>query len=156
MVKFTKNEQLEGMKKMVVQDERKERLWSFYVSEFHLEMILFPYKNEKIKKGEEITILTQKELKETLKILISKMNFEEENKQKILKLNWEGDERIKENSNIIIIGSEKYIKEKNKEIESKNSISIVDCYDLEEIKDRMNKISNEYKNVLNTLGKNKF
>lgn len=141
---------------MVVQDERKERLCSFYVSEFHLEMILLPYINEKIKKGEEITILTQKELKETLKILISKMNFEEENKQKILKLNWDGDERIKENSNIIIIGSEKYIKEKNKEIESKNSISIVDCYDLEEIKDRMNKISNEYKNVLNTLGKNKF
>lgn len=141
---------------MVVQDERKERLCSFYVSEFHLEMILLPYINEKIKKGEEITILTQKELKETLKILISKMNFEEENKQKILKLNWDGDERIKENSNIVIIGSEKYIKEKNKEIESKNSISIVDCYDLEEIKDRMNKISNEYKNVLNTLGKNKF
>ena len=38
---------------MVVQDERKERLCSFYVSEFHLEMILLPYINEKIKKGDE-------------------------------------------------------------------------------------------------------
>lgn len=141
---------------MVVQDKRKQKLCSFYVSEFHLEMILLPYINEKIKKQENITILTEKSLKDTLNILISKMNFEEVNKQKILNLNWDGDVKVKENSNIIIIGSEKYIKDKNREIQEIDSISVLDCYDFEEIKNNIKDISKKYKNILNTLGKNNF
>ena len=34
-------------------------------------------------------------------------------KIKILKLGWDGEEKIKENSNIIIIGSKEFIKNKN-------------------------------------------
>ena len=112
---------------MVVQNERLEKICCFYVSEFHLEMILVPYINKKI--DENITILTEKNLKETLEILISKMNLKEENKEKILKLEWDGEEKIKENSNIIIIGSKKYIQNKNEEIKNKNAKSVLDCYD---------------------------
>ena len=101
MVKFTRK-QSEGMKKMVVENERLEKTCCFYVSEFHLEMILVPYINEKIE--EDITILTEKKLRDTLEILISKMNLKEENKQKILRLGWDGEQNLKENSNIIIIG----------------------------------------------------
>lgn len=139
---------------MVVQNERLEKTCCFYVSEFHLEMILVPYINEKIE--EDITILTEKKLKETLKILISKMNLKEENKEKILQLEWDGEQNIKENSNVIIIGSTEYIKEKNKEIENKNAVSVLDCYDFEHVKNNINVIVNNYKNVLNTLGKNNF
>ena len=139
---------------MVVQDKTKEKTCCFYVSEFHLEMILVPYINQKI--DEKITILTEKKLKETLKILISKMNLKEENKEKILQLGWDGDQIIKENSNVIIIGSTEYIKEKNKEIENKNAVSVLDCYDFEQEKNNINNIVNNYKNVLNTLGKNNF
>ena len=42
---------------MVVQNERLEKTCCFYVSEFHLEMILVPYINEII--DENITILTE-------------------------------------------------------------------------------------------------
>ena len=136
---------------MVVQNERLEKTCCFYVSEFHLEMILVPYINEKIE--ENITIFTEKKLKETLEILISKMNLKEENKEKILQLGWDGDEIIKENSNVIIIGSTEYIKEKNKEIENKNAVSVLDCYDFEQEKNNINNIVINYKNVLNTLGK---
>lgn len=137
---------------MVVQNKRVEKLCSFYVSEFHLEMILLPYVNEKIKKKENITILTEKSLRNTIEILISKMNLEEENKQKILKLDWDGSKETKENSNIIIIGSEKYVKEKNKKVEKINPICIIDCYEFEEVKDNIQNIVKEYENVLNTLG----
>lgn len=140
--------------KMVVESKRQEKTCCFYVSEFHLEMILVPYINKKI--GENITILTQKKLKETVEILISKINIKPENKEKILKLNWNGESEIKENSNIIIIGSKKYIKSKNQEILDKNPISIIDCYDFEEEKDNMNIIIKQYNNVLNILGKKKF
>lgn len=139
---------------MVVQNERKEKTCCFYVSDFHLEMILVPYINEII--DENITILTEKKLSETLKILISKMNLKEENKQKILKLGWDGEEEIKENSNIIIIGSKEFIKNKNQELENKNVLSVLDCYDFEEEKDDMKNIVKQYHNTLNTIGKNTF
>ena len=139
---------------MVVQNERLEKTCCFYVSEFHLEMILVPYLNQKIE--ENITILTEKNLKETIEILISKMNLKEENKEKILQLGWDGEKEIKEKSNVIIIGSTEYIKEKNKELENKNAISVLDCYDFEQEKDNINEIVKNYKNVLNTLGKNNF
>ena len=139
---------------MVVQDKREEKTCCFYVSEFHLEMILVPYINKKIE--ENITILTEKNLRKTIEILISKINLPKENKDKILKLGWDGEENIKQNSNIIIIGSKEYIKNRNKEIESKNAVSVLDCYDFNEEKENISNIIKQYKNSLNTLGKNNF
>ena len=138
---------------MVVESKRKEKTCCFYVSEFHLEMILIPYINEKIE--EDITILTEKNLKQTLEILITKINLKKENKEKILQLGWDKKEEIKENSNIIIIGSKEYIKNKNKQIENKNPLSILDCYDFEEEKSKMIQC-NKRKNIRNDKnGKNK-
>ena len=125
---------------MVVENERLEKTCCFYVSDFHLEMILLPYINEKIE--EDITVLTEKDLTETLEILVSKMNLKEENKQKILQLGWNTEE--------------KYIMEKNKEIENFNPITVLDCYNFEEEKDNMTQIIVRYNNTLNTLGKNNF
>ena len=139
---------------MVVQDEKTEKICCFYVSDFHLEMILVPYINNKIEKN--ISILTEKNLKETMEILISKMNINENNKQKILNLGGEGKEKIEQNSNIIVIGSKKYIEEKNQEIMSLNAESILACYSFEEEKNNINDIVKNYKNSLNTLGKNNF
>ncbi len=139
---------------MIVQNERKEKTCCFYVSEFHLEMILVPYINKKIE--ENITILTEKRLRETVEILISRMNLKQENKEKILNLGWNGEEEVKENSNVIIIGSTEFIKEKNKEIENKNVISVLDCYNFEEEKNNIDEILKDYNNTLNTLGKSIF
>lgn len=138
---------------MIIKYER-ERICCFYVSEFHLEMILVPYINEKI--NEDITIITQKKLRETLETLISKINLKEENKEKILKLGWNGEQDIKDNSNVIIIGTKEFIKDKNKELEGKNILSVLDCYEFEKEKDDIENIVKQYKNSLNTLGKHTF
>ncbi len=138
---------------MVVQNKETEKACCFYVSDFHLEMILMPYINEKI--DENITILSQKNLRETLEILTSKMNIKEENKQKILQLKWEGEEP-KENSNIIVIGSKEYISQKNEDIKNINPVSVLDCYSFEEEKSNMENIIKNYNKTLNTLGKNNF
>lgn len=138
---------------MIIKYER-EKICCFYVSEFHLEMILVPYINEKI--NEEITIITQKKLRETLETLISKINLKEENKEKILKLGWNGEQEIKDNSNVIIIGTKEFIKDKNKELEGKNILSVLDCYEFEKEKDDIENIVKQYKNSLNTLGKHTF
>ena len=137
---------------MVVQNKRLEKACCFYVSEFHLEMILVPYIDKKIE--ENITILTEKNLKPTINILVSKMNLN--NKEKILQLGWDGDKEIKENSHVIVVGSKEFIKEKNEEVRSKNTISVLDCYDFEDEKYNMERIIKEYEKTLNTLGKNNF
>lgn len=139
---------------MVVQDKETEKACCFYVSDFHLEMILMPYINKKI--DEDITILTERNLRESLETVTSKMNMKEEHKQKILQLNWDGSEKIKENSNIIIIGSKKYIEENNKQIENMKPVTILDCYNFEDEKNNMHDIVKNYNNTLNTLGKNVF
>ena len=84
---------------MVVKDKNIEKMYSSYVSEFHLEMILIPFINGKIEKKENIIIETEYDMNDTLKTLLSKLNLKEENKEKILKLGWsKGNEKnIKNN-----------------------------------------------------------
>ena len=150
---------MEGMNKMIVNSSKIEKMCSFYVSDFHLEMILVPYISEKIENEEDIKIITEKNLQDTIEVLISKMNLEEDKKQKILNLGWNKEnEDIKEKSNVIVIGTEDYIKQKNEEIKEMNisNLNIIDCYNFEEIKGEMNEIISQYDKSLNTLGFNKF
>ena len=153
MVKFTRR-QSKGMNKMVVENNKIERLCCFYVSDFHLEMILIPYINKKIE--ENIIIKTEKNLKDTVEILVSKMNLNKENKAKILNLGWNGQENkeIEDKSNIIIIGNKKYIENLNSQIRKDDikDVTVIDCYNFEETKDDMDNIMNSYSQNLNTTG----
>ncbi len=141
---------------MVVGDKRIDKMCSFYVSDFHLEMILVPFINKKIEENEEIIIKTQKNLKDTLEILLSKINIKEENKEKILDLGWNITEnkKIEDKSNVIIIGNKNYISEINNKIREKDitDITVIDCYKFEDIKDNMNSIMNNYTVNLNATG----
>lgn len=145
---------------MIVNSEKAEKICSFYVSDFHLEMILLPYINNKIDNNENIELITQKNLDETIEIVLDKMNLKEENKQKILNLGWKTttELQIKDNSNIIVVGTQEYIKDTNSKIRELNltNKSIVDCYNFEDIKENIDNIINDYDESLNTLGHNKF
>ena len=158
MVKFTKQKQSKGMNKMIVEDKKIEKACSFYVSDYHLEMILMPYINSKIDNNEEIEIATEKDLRDSVKTLISKVNISNENKEKIMNLGWNKDEKksIKENSNIIVIGTEDYINKVNNQIESSNfeKVNIVNCYNFDDVKNDINKIVDSHDNSLNTIGFN--
>ena len=70
----------------------KEKVCAFYVSDYHFEMITLPciYKNLEEKK--DVIILTENNLEKTIKILLSKMNFSENKKTKIMDLDWENDD----------------------------------------------------------------
>ena len=64
---------------MIVQDKMNEKICSFYVSDFHLEMILIPYINKKIEENQKIIIKTEKNLEETIKIcnkVLNELDFE--------------------------------------------------------------------------------
>lgn len=145
---------------MIVENKKIEKVCSFYVSDFHLEMILMPYINKKINNNEEIAISTEKDLRETVEILISKMNINEENKEKILNLEWNRSENvpIEKSSNVIVIGTEDYIKKMNEKIEDSKPerMNIINCYNFEDVKDNVDKIMSLHNENLNTIGFNKF
>lgn len=152
---------------MNIESKTKEKTCTFFASDYHFEMISLPYINEKIDKDEEIIILTENNLEGTMNTLISRMNFREERKNKILEINWKSDDfnkfkeikkGVKQNKklNIFVKGKENYIKNINKNIENwikgNSEIKVIDCYDIEEITENMNEIMSSYKAILSTSG----
>ena len=147
----------------------KEKTCAFYASDYHFEMISLPYINKKLDESKEVIVLTENNLKETIKKLVSKINLNEDKKVDILKIDWENNdlnkfkkinEDIKNKKDMVIFvkGKENYIKNINENIEkwtekSKN-VEIIDCYDMEEILQDMDNIMDQYKFTLKTTGKN--
>ncbi len=145
----------------------KEKLCTFYTSDYHFEMISLPYIDKNIEQNKKIFILTENNLEDTVNKLISNINLKEEKKNKILNLNWNNDninkleeinENIKNKEDVIIFikGREKYIEDTNKNLEkyliNDNKIQIIDCYDFEEISDKIDKVVKNYYEILNTKG----
>jgi hypothetical protein len=147
----------------------KEKTCAFYASDYHFEMISLPYINKKLDESKEVIVLTENNLKETIKTLVSKINLNEDKKEAILKIDWENNdlnkfkkinEDIKSKKDMVIFvkGKENYIKNINENIEkwtekSKN-VEVIDCYDMEEISQDMDNIMDQYKFTLKTTGKN--
>ena len=140
---------------MVVKDKKIEKVYSSYVSEYHLEMILVPFINSKIEEKENVVIETEYDMNETLNTLLSKLNLKEENKEKILRLGWNKKENnIESKDNVIIIGNKDYIENTNRRIMQKNieDLTIVDCYKFEDIYNNMSEVADKYDFNLNTNG----
>ena len=147
----------------------KEKTCAFYASDYHFEMISLPYINKKLDESKEVIVLTENNLKETIKKLVSKINLNEDKKVDILKIDWENNDlnkfkkinediKSKKDKVIFVKGKENYIKNINENIEkwtekSKN-VEIIDCYDMEEISQDMDNIIDQYKFTLKTTGKN--
>lgn len=145
----------------------KEKICAFYASDYHFEMISLPYINKRIENKDEIVILTENNLEETIKTVLEKTNLKEDKKKKILKLNWKNNDlekfkTIKANINqekdivIFVKGKENYIHNVNQNIEKwipkENNIKIIDCYDMEEVGENLDEVMEQYQKVLRTTG----
>ena len=93
-----------------------------------------------------------------MKVLLNRMNLKEENKEKILGLNWNKKEKqeMYNKSNIITIGRQEYIDKINYEIkqENLNDIRMLDCYKFDDIKEEISDIANKYDGNFNTSSLN--
>lgn len=145
----------------------KEKICAFYASDYHFEMISLPYIDRKMEDKDEIIILTENNLEETMKTLLDKTNLKEDKKKKILKLNWKNNDSEKfetiitkmnqEKDMIIFIkGKENYIHSMNQNIEkwmpNEKYIKIIDCYDIEEVGENLEEIMGQYQKILKTTG----
>ena len=148
---------------MVTKEMKTEKICCFCASDFHLEMMLLPYIDKKIKDS-KIIVMTENNLEETMKTLLDRVNFDNIKKENILNLNWKNNDfdkfrEIKKNKTsekiIIVNGDNNYIKNINQNMYkwiSPND-TVIDCYNVENIKNE-NEIKNNYDKILNTLGEN--
>ena len=69
---------------MITKEHENKKYCLFYASDFHLEMILLPYIKNNID-DTHFTIFTEKNLDESLRILLSKTNLKFNEKEQMLK-----------------------------------------------------------------------
>lgn len=148
-------------------ENTKEKICTFYASDYHFEMISLPYIDTKMEKEDEIVILTENDLEESMKTLLGRTNLKEDKREKILKLDWKSNSLekfnriktdIKEEKNVIIFvkGNKNYIQRTNQNIEEclpkENHVKIIDCYNIEEVGESLDDIMKKYQKVLRVTG----
>ena len=145
---------------MVLEEKKVKNICNFYVSEYHLEIMLLPYISKKIDNEENITIITEIDLESTLNVVIERINLDKDKKEKIKKIGWniQNIENIIPNTNVLLIGSKKFINEKVFELKERQveNLEIIACYNYNEVKNDMKEIVSKYDGMLNTLGINKI
>ncbi|MBQ9657776.1 MAG: hypothetical protein IJV31_03305 [Clostridia bacterium] len=136
---------------MVKNEKKIKKVCSFYASDFHLEMIILPYINEKLKEEKEIKIITEENLEDSMNVLLSKLNID--NKEQILNIDWNNkDEKLNNEKVVFVNGSRKYIEKINNKLEKNyENIEIINCYKFDEVKNDMVKINEEHDDILNVL-----
>ncbi len=149
---------------MLEKNKSKEKSCLFFTSDYHFEMITLPYIAESIKEKNKVVVITENDLEKTVNTLLSNLILNEDEKERILKINWKNEDSKKINevseytskeipTTIFIKGDQNYIKQINNNIQNslgKNSVNVIDCYDLNNIEENIQQISNRYNNVLTT------
>lgn len=151
---------------MGVQENNLTKLCSFYVSDWHFTTMLLPYINKKINEQAKIATILEKDMQQNVEILVKKLNLK--NKEKILNINWnkikeinKSIENIEKNQELIILisGSKEFIERENIKLiryfETKNikqSIKIINCYEVIEFNGNIQQILDEHDKILNTSG----
>lgn len=140
------------------------RICNFYISEWHLVMMLLPYIKENINNN-IVTTFLEKNVEENVKVLLSKINVNNEMKEKIEKINWKctdetNDINLASITNnekrklIIISGSMEYVNKINKKLEDKNlnNVKIVSCYKVNKNNKNIKEVLINHDKILNTSG----
>ena len=155
---------------MVYTNDNIKKICNFYVSDWHLAVMLLPYINKEINKGTKITTVFQNNMRNNIETLVRKLNLK--NEKEILQIDWNTknnsilERYVKENlsggeENLFIInGDKEYVEKSNEKVieyigknkTKKNFIKIVDCYEVEQNEEKMYNIIKIHDCVLNTSG----
>ncbi len=133
----------------------KKKFCSFYVSDYHLLTILLPYIDEQIKNNQNVEVILEEDMIDSVKKYIKRN--ERFNTNKIINLDWKknkkDDLKIKENVDVaIIVGKEDFIKKVNYINEENVTLKeFVNCYNIETLSN-LNEVVKEHSFVLKTSG----
>ena len=152
-----------------------KKVCGFSISSIHFSMMILPYIKKELETQKEVVTILEGNLEKNINQILSKLTITDEEKEKILNINWkETDikesainkyvrEKLMENQNldIIVYGSENYINNAGKIIDEivdgnvkKNSkkIKIIDCYSINDFNENLKEILNNHNIMFNTSG----
>lgn len=154
--------------------ENAKKVCSFCVSDLHLITMLLPYLNKKTKEGEHFITISQRDLTEEAKLVLSRLTLNEESKKELMDINWNSNDmseyNVMEKSlksvynstnklNVVVNGSKEYIENVNNNLskflendEIHNVIKIINCYDITKLDDDIKDILKTHDIILNTSG----
>lgn len=168
---------------MDFQKKNIKNVCNFYASESHLAVMLLPYLSKQMEKGVHFETILKENIVENVEELISKLNLNENIKEKMKNINWKISEItsyneiekmmdnliIKEKDiSIILNGDTKQVEENNEMInkwiyknmnklrEKDIKITIISCFKALEFKENVDTIMNKYDYALNTSGEHKI
>ena len=117
---------------------------------------------EKIENNNQVIVMTQENLEDSMKHLLDKVNLDSDDKKKIEKINWKEKsvEEISEidtlnNKVVFVKGTEKYIKNVNQkinEVSNVQNLQVIDCYDVNNVDESIIDITKDYNSILSTSG----
>ena len=93
MVKFTSKTKVKKVGKQM--KNSKLKICSFYVSDWHLTTMLFPFIEEKVKNGNHINTILEKDITTNMQELLNRLQLENQIKEDILKIEWKNKKLIK-------------------------------------------------------------
>lgn len=150
------------------------KICSFYVSDLHLITMLLPYMDKQIKSQEKFVTISQKDLIEEVKMVLSRLTLNNNDRNELISIDWHTNtlcqykilekelKKVCKNHDkisIIVNGTREYIELacnnlnkffSNNQIHSK--IRIISCYDITKLDEDIKDILRTHDAILNTSG----
>ena len=76
-------------------ENSKLRICSFYVSDWHLTAMLLPFIEERVKNGDNINTIFEKDIENNMKEILNRLQIDSKTKEKILNIDWKSKSLIK-------------------------------------------------------------
>ena len=132
----------------MVDNNSPEKMCSLYVNDMHLIVMLIPYIEKELEKGNKIVTILEKDLDAEVKTLMEKVNLPKKKKEKIKKINWK--KKI-----VLVNGSYEFIVKINEYLGNRVN-KIINCFQLEVFEENSREILENHHKILNTLGEKKI
>ncbi len=158
-------------------ENNKLKICSFYVSDWHLTAMLLPFIEEKVKNGDNINTIFEKDIENNMKELLNRLQIDSKIKEAILNIGWTSKNLIKyddvknylnkviknKGETIILVEGnkerieyinkniERWIEKQGKKLKRKN-IKVINCYEVSEFNENLKGILNMHDKILNTSG----
>ena len=160
-------------------DLKIKKVCGFNISSIHFSMMILPYIKKELETQKEVVTILEGNLEKNINQILSKLTITDEEKEKILNINWkETDikesgirenirEKLIENENldIIVYGSEKYINTAGEVInkivdedikKNNNNIKVINCYSINVFNENIKEILDNHDTMFNTSGEHKI
>ena len=141
----------------MVENKKHDKICTLYVNQMHLIVMLIPYIEKELEKGNKIVTILENDLREEVGTLVNKVNLPRKKKKGLKAINWnktrlsfEEIESIKD-SVVLVNGSYDFIKDVNRILNADNK-KVINCFELGVFEENSREILENHYKILNTLG----